>query len=57
MDRRKKVILLVTTFVTFENSDEVAAYLKGVSDYNDDFKKEIEKHEIVKIMAKYTAWT
>lgn len=33
----------------------MAAYLKGVRDYNDAFKKDIEKDEIVKIMAKYTA--
>lgn len=33
----------------------MAAYLKGVRDYNDAFKKDIEKEEIVKIMAKYTA--
>ncbi|WP_019412882.1 ABC transporter substrate-binding protein [Paenisporosarcina sp. TG20] len=33
----------------------MAAYLKGVRDYNDAFKKDIEKDEIIEIMAKYTA--
>lgn len=33
----------------------MAAYLKGVRDYNDAFKKDIGKDEIIKIMTEYTA--
>ena len=32
----------------------MAAYLKGVRDYNDAFKKDIGKDEIIEIMTKYT---
>ena len=33
----------------------MAAYLKGVRDYNDAFLKDIEKDEIIEIMTKHTA--
>lgn len=33
----------------------MAAYLKGVRDYNDAFMKDIEKDEIIEIMTKHTA--
>ena len=33
----------------------MAAYLKGVRDYNDAFIKGIEKDEIIEIMTKHTA--
>lgn len=32
----------------------MAAYLKGIRDYNDAFKKDIGKDEIIEIMTKYT---